>query len=202
MEGMNIISKPITPKNYAVGRRDNKGNPVSPDCICIHVGVGSMQRIFNTFNNPVEERSAHYLVSKKGEVWYMVDEDNNAWAQGVAKSPTAQLVKERLATMNPNAFIISIENEGSGEDFTPEQYQANANLIADISKRRLFPIDRTHVIRHDEIRWDKNCPGLVSVDKLVEMAKGPEVQSCEVLVAEKQRLIDILIAWITRKFGA
>lgn len=207
---MEILLKPLTSGNYFKGRFDNQKNPIEPDMVCIHVGVGTMNQIYNTFNNrnePSGQKSSHYIISRKGEVWYIVDEADNAFAQSFVKAPRSRLVQKRLATHpSPNSYIISIENEGYGnEDFTSLQYDANATLLADIHKRRpAILLDREHIIRHDEIRTDKVCPGIVDVDHIVEVAReiteaALPVDQCKIIIAEKENLIKLLLAFISGK---
>ena len=164
------------------------GRAFTPDVIVIHVGEGSQQAIYNTFLT--EDKSSHYCVSKAGEVWQFVDEKDTAWAQGLVVRPTSEIVKSRKG--NPNGYCISIENEGFGsKDFTVLQYVALASLVKDICARWGIPIDREHVIGHREIRADKTCPGIASVDKVVALAKGSASNADRIraLIKEIEKLL-------------
>ena len=184
---MNIFVKPV--KNFS------KGRTMSIDAIVVHVAEGNLEQTYSTFQN--EEKSSHYFVTKKGDVYRFVDEGDVAFHAGLVVRPTAPLVLERKG-INPNFFSVGIENEGHGEDFTAEQYSANATLIADISKRYGIPLDRKHIIGHREIRADKTCPGKVSLENLIALASTTS-DICEIKLAEKESLIQQLIAWITNK---
>lgn len=160
-----IIQKPV--KNFATGRGTFK-----PDTIVIHIGEGSQQAIYDTFLNgdPNDPKSSHYSVAKSGEIWQFVQEKDTAWGNGVVVKPIANQVTSRPG-VNPNAYTISIEHEGIGTvDLTEAQYQATSQLVVDICHRWNISIDRVHIIRHNEIRANKTCPGLANVDKIVAMA--------------------------------
>lgn len=175
-----MLKKPVP--NFTKDRAGNK-----PEVIVIHVGEGSQQVIYDTFLN--EQKSSHYCVSATGEVWQFVEETDTAWGNGVVKNPTNQIVLSR-PNVNPNLYTISIEHEGFGtSDFTDSQYSSTALLVRGICTRWGIPMDRIHIIRHNEIRVDKTCPGVANVDKLVDMVKSGTSPSKEEL---KKKIIDLV----------
>lgn len=159
-----------------------------PEGVVIHVGVGSQETIYQTFLK--EEKSSHFCVSKTGEVWQFVNMNDTAWAQGIVVRPTATLVTKTHPNVNPNLYLISIEHEGFGvEDFTECQYETTAKLVKEVCFQFDIPVDRIHILRHNEIRADKTCPGTANVDRIVEMAKGEPEQSKEEI---KQQIINLV----------
>lgn len=198
---MNIIQKPVP--NFAKGRGQYK-----PQIIVIHIGEGSQNIIYQTFLN--EEKSSHYCVSKTGEIWQFVKEEDTAWGNGIVVRPTSPYVLS-MPSVNPSAYSISIEHEGFGTvDFTEAQYSATAALVADIAKRWSIPLDRVHILRHNEIRADKTCPGLANVTRIIQMAlainapipaPAPIVVDCAPKIAEAVKqanngLIQKIIAFL------
>lgn len=176
-----IIQKPVS--NYLTGRGRFK-----PQAVVIHVGEGSQNSIYQTFQT--EPKSSHYCVSKTGEIWQFVQEADTAWSNGVVLGPTSPLVLSQPG-INPNLYTISIEHEGFGTiDFTPEQYNQTSQLVREICQRWGIPIDRIHVLRHNEIRVDKTCPGIANVDKIVEMAKVGIVEPSKDEI--KKQIVDLL----------
>ncbi len=159
---MNIIQKPVP--NFAQGR-----NGFKPEAIVIHIGEASQNIIYQTFLT--EEKSSHYCVSYTGEVWQFVQESDCAWTEGVVINPTAKIVTQTHHGINPNLYCIGIEHEGfPTTDFTEAQYATTSALVADIAKRYNIPLDRTHILRHNEIQTQKTCPGIANVDRIVQMA--------------------------------
>lgn len=118
---MNLLKNMIS-TNYSYRSKD-----VEIDTIVLHAtGPGSVQAIINTFENPEEKKSAHYLVGKNGGVVQFVDEKNKAWHCG----ESSWNGKEHV-----NDFSIGIEILNNGEEYPPIQINAVADLVADIMKR-------------------------------------------------------------------
>ncbi len=161
---MNIVKDFVPSTNYSKGRK----GAYPPDTIVIHVTEGNAASVRAWFKNPASSVSAHYMVQKDGLVIQFVREEDTAWANGRVDHPTAALVLERIGT-NPNAWTISIENEGSGqEELTIPQRQSLLFLIRDIQKRHHhITNDREHIVGHHEIYSLKTCPGAISVDRIV-----------------------------------
>ena len=155
----------ILPINFQKGRK----GPFPPDCIVIHVTEGDAHSVRAWFKDPAANVSAHYMVTKTGEVVHFVHEYDTAWANGRVDHPTAALVLER-ATINPNWWTISIEHEGDGtHELTDPQRAASLALMRDIQTRHhRITFDRRHILGHREIYSLKTCPGAIDVDRLVE----------------------------------
>lgn len=146
--------------------------PRRVDLVVIHVMEGTMAATASWFGSPTSHVSAHYGVSKTGDVVRYVAEDNVAWHAGRVDGATVRLVLAR-PNLNPNSFSIGIEHEGDGtEDLTPAQRAATLELLADICARHGIPIDRDHIVAHREIYSLKTCPGAISVDLLVSQLAG------------------------------
>ena len=167
---MNIIKKNIPENHYKKGRGEYR-----PEIIVIHVVEGLQNQAYLEFINT--EKSSHYCVSYQGEIWKFVEESDTAFTQGIVDRPTSKIFLEQRRnnpTFNANAISVSIEHEGFGhEDFTSEQYETTARLVKELSERWKIPLDRDHIIRHSEINKGKTCPGVASVEKIIEIAKKP-----------------------------
>ncbi len=157
----------IPTSNYRVGRSTS-----SPDVCVIHVAEGTKTACIATFRDPSVQKSSHFLVGKDGSITQFVSTKNTAFCNGIVVSPVSELVLQRFPT-NPNDYTFSIENEGiSTDDFTPAQYQTNAVILAYLHKAWNLPLDSTHVIRHREIEQSKTCPGVVNVEKIINLARA------------------------------
>lgn len=162
----------MTDRLISINHREGRNGHV-PDLVVIHVTEGDAHSVRSWFNNPVAEVSAHYMVCRDGAIDRFVAEDDTAWHAGRVDHPTADLVLARPG-VNPNAYSIGIEHEGSGtEPLTEPQEAASLALIRSICARWNIPMDRTHIVGHHEIYSLKTCPGAISVDALVK-ALNPE----------------------------
>jgi hypothetical protein len=168
-----------SPHNFQRGRHVG----YSPEIIVIHVIVGSLLSADRWFNNPAASVSAHYGVGRDGSVHQYVAETDTAFHAGIVVNPTCELVIHR-PNVNPNYYAIGIEHEGQPEDqWTDQQQNASAALIAEIAQRWNIPIDDQHVIQHHEIRASKTCPGgQGKVDELIALAHGVPAQPGPIIV--------------------
>lgn len=114
--------------------------------IVIHVTQGSWSSAINWFaNSDNKQSSAHYTVrSSDGFIGQSVREEDIAWHAGWWKT---------------NKHSIGIEHEGYVSQqkwFTDEMYRSSARLSAYLAKKYRIPIDRQHIIGHNEV---PGCPG-------------------------------------------
>lgn len=140
----------------------------------VHISEGTLASADGWFGNPKALVSAHYCVGKGGEIHQYVKEQDTAYHAGFPVRATWRL---RKPNVNPNAYTIGIEHEGRASDaganaWPDAQYEASAELIADISSRWCIPIDEDHLVLHREIRGDKTCPGpRFNRDKLLALVQ-------------------------------
>jgi hypothetical protein len=134
------------PTNFRRGRP--AGTTV--DRIVIHITdartTSSTVNWFSSQHPPGRASSAHYLVGRDGEVVQMVHEADTAYhARGA------------------NSRGIGIEHVGTrGLAPTEEEYAASVALVRDLAARYLIPLDRTHVVGHNEVNHDHpDCPTVV-----------------------------------------
>lgn len=178
---MNIPRLPAAPKNFAKGRQ---GHAIQ--AVVIHVMEGSMYSTGSWFKNPKSRVSAHYGISRTGEVVQYVDDADTAYHAGTVRNPTAELVK-RNAGVNPNLWTIGIEHEGYAiQEPTPAQMAASAELLALLSQKHGIPLDETHVIPHRAVRADKTCPGLIEVPALLSLARTAARPTAQPQIGERR----------------
>jgi N-acetylmuramoyl-L-alanine amidase len=149
----------------AVNFRLGRPSGFQPEAIVIHIGEGSLRSIDMQFNDPNANVSAHYCVSKAGDIHQYVDEKDTAFHAGTIDKPAWAGLKPGRAPgsfINPNFYTIGIEHEGFADDQWPEaQLATSAALVGEIAARWKIPLDEDHVIRHHQIRFLKSCPGSV-----------------------------------------
>ena len=159
------IKTDLTKENFKNGR-----GGVKPDVIVVHIMEGSMSGTDAWFKNPASDVSAHYGVSKTGNVVQWVDDEDTAQHAGIVDKPSAAIVKERPGK-NPNSYTLGIECEGKATETPPlPLLTALAELVRVLAERHEIPLTRRHVIGHREIRAGKTCPCKIDVDTVVKMA--------------------------------
>lgn len=173
--------------------------------IVCHISDGSAQSVIQTFTNPKTQVSSHYLVCRNGDIIQFVREEDCAWANGKKVNPTARVVLDNI-NLNPNLFTISIEHEAfNNEDLTEIQYVNSSALIKEICQRCGLPINRETIIGHREIRADKNCPGKVSLEKLIGLTFSPpqisEIEAIKIKISLLQQLLDLMRSLMVKKLG-
>jgi N-acetyl-anhydromuramyl-L-alanine amidase AmpD len=121
------------------GNRTSSARAISSvDRIVIHVTEGSFWGSVRWLRNRRSHGSSHYVVSRDGDVVQLVSTSDVAWHAG---------------NRRVNRRSIGIEHEGFTRrgGFTQAQYEASAKLVAYLAHRAGIPIDRRHVIGHDEV---------------------------------------------------
>lgn len=188
---MHIVNKIDNNKyiNITKGRKDKSGKTWVPDTVVCHITEGSYAGAVSWLKNPKASASAHFVVSRKGEITQLVDIKDTAWGNGTSATPsviecaTSKVVKSR--NTNANAYTVSIEHEGIFSTtfgaLTKEQEEATTFLIKHIDSeiKRIYgeqgkngiKFDRDHIIGHYEIspKNKPNCPGrLFPFDNIIK----------------------------------
>jgi len=130
--------------NYDLANRPLPGATAPyPDVryIVIHDVEGSYASAIQVFQNSTYGASSHYVVrSSDGHIAQMVETKNVAWHAG---------------NWYINGHAIGIEHEGfaiSGATWYSEaMYQASANLVKYLAAKYAIPLDRAHIVGHDDI---------------------------------------------------
>lgn len=118
--------------------------------------------------------SVHYIVLRDGTIQCLIPENRVAWHAGSGQFQDPKYTN----AMNQYAIGIEVLAIGSEADmsiymsaaeyqglddalkgYTEAQYQALALLVADICQRNSIPLDREHVIGHQDYAPGKNDPG-------------------------------------------
>ncbi len=119
--------------------------------------------------------SIHYIVERNGTVRCYIPENRVAWHAGKGEWNNDPVYSN---TMNQYAIGIELVAIGSASDmsvymsgkeyqdlddslkgFTNEQYAALKLLVADLCQRHNIPMDREHVIGHEDYSPNKTDPG-------------------------------------------
>lgn len=119
--------------------------------------------------------SIHYIIDRDGTVYCYIPEDRTAWHAG-----KGEWLGDEKYTNKMNLYSIGIElvGIGSADDmsmymtkseykkldksllgFTDAQYEALKALVTDVCQRNDIPMDRDHVIGHEDFSPQRNDPG-------------------------------------------
>ncbi|GHG03166.1 hypothetical protein GCM10018791_13760 [Streptomyces zaomyceticus] len=134
-----IVPTSTGQKNFSVASRPADGVDVRQ--IVIHDTEGPWDGSLEALTRPTAAVSAHYLISEKGDrVAQMVETKDLAWHAG---------------NWTHNMHSIGVEHEGwaikEGKWFDPQLYRTSAELVKFLAKRHNVPLDREHIIGHDEV---------------------------------------------------
>ncbi len=127
--------------------RGRSGNDI--DTIVVHNTVGSFNSAINWFKNSSSNVSAHYVISRQGEIVQMVNDEDTAWHAG---------------NRNVNRRSIGIEHEAdlSHTGFTTAMENASIALIKYLMQEYNVSVGRVLPHRRD---WggstSTSCPNLV-----------------------------------------
>jgi hypothetical protein len=128
---------PASTSNFTASSRPSS---YVPNRIVIHVAEGSYAGTIRYFQNPSAQASSHFVVrSGDGAVTQVVREQDVAWHAG---------------NWDYNTRSIGIEHEGFVNNpswFTDAMYRSSAQLVATMVRRFSIPIDRQHIVGHNEV---------------------------------------------------
>ncbi|MFF8410451.1 N-acetylmuramoyl-L-alanine amidase [Streptomyces omiyaensis] len=127
-------------RNYTLATRA-KDTQLDIRRIVIHDTEGSYDGTIAAFQSADARGSAHYLIrASDGLVTQMVQNKNIAWHAG---------------NWTDNMHAIGVEHEGyaikAGKWYTEPQYESSAKLVKYLATEYGIPLDREHVIGHDEV---------------------------------------------------
>lgn len=153
-----------------------------PEFVMIHFCSAVVNHFDDPYNHEYVRQtfidadvSIHYIVDREGQIFCYIPEDRSAWHAGYGT-----WLDDEKYTNKMNKYSIGIELMGMGtyeemsgylhkwqynkipeEDlgFTDAQYESLKALVADICERHNIPLDRDHVIGHDEFSPKKSDPG-------------------------------------------
>jgi len=136
------LNNPRDPRdfgNYDVANRAN-GSP-AVHYIVIHDTEVPYNAAISGFQNSTRYASSNYVIrAADGEITQMVQDKNIAWHAG---------------NYYYNMHAIGIEHEGVAIEgarwYSEQMYRASATLVRFLANRYHVPLDRAHIIGHDQV---------------------------------------------------
>ncbi len=144
---LNDANNPADYGDYDLATRPGRGLTIQ--YIVIHDTEGVFTDAIKTFQDPTQNLSANYVIrSEDGLIIQMV--------------PT-QDVAHHAGNWYVNTHALGIEHEGIALEgatwYSEPLYQASARLVRYLAEKYDVPLDRAHIIGHDEV------PGLTPDDQ-------------------------------------
>jgi N-acetyl-anhydromuramyl-L-alanine amidase AmpD len=123
---------------HTPNRTDSNRTAKTIEAIVIHSTEGRFVGSVRYLEHARSHGSAHFVVSRRGQVVELVPVTDVAWHSGNGWW---------------NLHSIGIEHEGwvDRKSFTEAQYRASAKLVAYLAHRWGIPLDRRHIIGHNEV---------------------------------------------------
>lgn len=164
---------PVAEGNYDLSRK-----PINK--IIIHTMDGTLMGTAAWFNNPKSQVSSHYGIGLNGQIIQWVSEKATAYHAGVY-------------AVNQESIGIEHEDNNSPDDGARSDilYAMSARLVRDIADFWGFPVDRSHVIPHREIKATA-CPGGLDIDRIIR-----EANQKDPMVIENKSVRDMLVTKAT-----
>jgi hypothetical protein len=133
---------PADPSNYGsydLAARPSDGLRIR--YIVIHDTEVDYNTTLQIFQNPLNYVSAHYVIrAEDGHIAQMVENKNVGWHAG---------------NWYVNGHAIGLEHEGVAIEgatwYSEQMYQASARLVRYLAAKYHIPLDRAHIIGHDDI---------------------------------------------------
>ena len=125
------------------------GGPI--DLIVLHyTAMPTTQQALERLCDPQHQVSAHYLISRQGQIWRLVDEQHRAWHAGAG-------AWGGVTDVNSRSIGIELANTGT-QPFSEPQMAFLERLLADISVRHAIRPER--IIGHSDMAPDRKAdPG-------------------------------------------
>ena len=130
---------------------ERKGGLVPKWVVLHYTAMNSAAEAIERLCDPVNEVSAHYLISENGAVTQLVSEEKRAWHAGKS-------YWQDCRDMNSASIGIELCNPGD-RPFPALQIRALVSLLSEVCSRNSIP--PTHVIGHSDIALGRKAdPGM------------------------------------------
>ena len=133
---------------------------------------------YDTNRKPIKKIVIHWIVGNLASADAVFAKTGGVSAHyGVEDTTVHQYVREENVAYHAGVYTVNQESIGIEHSAAPDRpaseatYKTSGELIADICKRYNIPLDRTHIIKHSQVKATQ-CPGTMDLDRLIEIAKS------------------------------
>ena len=119
----------------------------------IHKTLGNMPWTLQWMQNPKASASAHYLITKNGDIHQMVDLKDRPWSSGRIYKPSARALKIMKKTwtgkwLQPGHYLMQTEFECLlHEDLTKKQIESYVWLVKEVLD---FEVTEDNFLEHQD----------------------------------------------------
>ncbi len=132
--------------SYKSFNYDSRANDSDIRFIILHyTAMRSIEETINLLCSSQSKVSAHFLISKEGKIYQLVNEQNRAWHAGESSW-------KNITDINSNSLGIELENTGYLEDFedyTEQQISSLMELITYLNSN--YNISRMNILGHSDV---------------------------------------------------
>lgn len=200
----------LTPTKIVTTAQKSSRGGAAIDRIILHGAAStSTDGVVKMMVTGSRQVSSNYVIGRLGELIRVVPEDKRAWTSGSPSDGGKGAAFDRRAIT-----YEAINSTGSkgGWLFSDATFDMLARSIADVSDRYGIPLDRKHVLTHQELwkqfkaSYPTACPQSLQkrVDELLTLAKTYKSQTASVkpskpkparpTIADKKLIVDGLLA--------
>lgn len=118
----------------------------------LHKTLGLMPDTLGWLTNKKSYVSAHYLITKKGQIHQLVQLNRRSWSSGKIYKPSKRakkiMLKNFLTYVKPSHYLIQVEFEClENETYTEEQYKSFVWLCYNVIP---FPVSHANLLTHQD----------------------------------------------------
>ena len=136
----------LTPAEFSSPNFNDRPKDIVPNILVIHyTGMQSLDQALQRLMSSNSQVSAHYLISRKGEIFKLVSEEKRAWHAGVSYW---------RGETDINSYSIGIELENPGHEFgyskfPKSQMSVLTELCVEIINK--YSISPENIVGHSDI---------------------------------------------------
>ena len=136
----------LTPAEFSSPNFNDRPKDIVPNILVIHyTGMQSLDQALQRLMSSNSQVSAHYLISRKGEIFKLVSEEKRAWHAGVSYW---------RGETDINSYSIGIELENPGHEFGYSKFpKVQMSVLTELCVEIInkYSISPENIVGHSDI---------------------------------------------------
>ena len=136
----------LTPAEFSSPNFNDRPKDIVPNILVIHyTGMQSLDQALQRLMSSNSQVSAHYLISRKGEIFKLVSEEKRAWHAGVSYW---------RGETDINSYSIGIELENPGHEFGYSKFtKGHMSVLTELCVEIInkYSISPENIVGHSDI---------------------------------------------------